>query len=340
MTPVVPHAPVFVDRPRCQAIRRLATHTPVTAVAPPPTDPTMGLSWAHLRRRASVWIATAAVVAAVALVVSNASAERTAVVLGGAAAAADAAAPVPSDATLDGPTARLLAHNARRLGGPGAVLNRAAALSPRAATLIFLHGAGGSGAAVLAALRVVVAFAPRAVRAHLTILAPTAVAPPGRRLWFSIRGRGVDATFNAMEVAASAARIDGVIGREVARGVPASRILVMGYSQGGALALTVALRSRRRLAGCGVAAGFLPLVESYPSALAPANKQCPYYMLHGGADKVVPLIGAERTRNVLRRYGRRVNYQVLRGRGHNLLDLSLLPWVLRIFTAPNGLALS
>jgi len=185
-----------------------------------------------------------------------------------------------------------------------------------------------------------VVFAPRAVRAHLTILAPTAKVPSGPRSWFAIRGRGAAATFNATEVTASAARIDGIIGREVAAGVPASRILVMGYSQGGALALTVALRSRRRLAGCGVVSAFLPLVKSYPPALASANKQCPYYVLHGGLDKVVPLAAAELTRDVLRRYGRAVNYQVRRGRGHNLLDIRLVPWVLRIFTAKYGLALS
>jgi phospholipase/carboxylesterase len=85
-----------------------------------------------------------------------------------------------------------------------------------------------------------------------------------------------------------------LVEREIERGTPAARIVLAGFSQGGAMALQAGLRYPRRLAGLMVLSSYLPLAEQTVQEAAPANAGIPIFMAHGTQDPVVPYaMGAE-----------------------------------------------
>ncbi|MBL8457846.1 MAG: alpha/beta fold hydrolase [Zoogloea sp.] len=86
----------------------------------------------------------------------------------------------------------------------------------------------------------------------------------------------------------SAALIEALIARENARGVPDSRIVLAGFSQGGAIALHTALRHPKRLAGVLALSTYLPLADTLADEAAPANAKTPIFMAHGLDDPVIP----------------------------------------------------
>ena len=88
----------------------------------------------------------------------------------------------------------------------------------------------------------------------------------------------------------SQAQIDALIEREEKRGVAPERIVLAGFSQGGAVALQTGLRFPRKLAGVMALSTYLPLAESLPAEAAPANRQTPVFMAHGLYDPVIPIM--------------------------------------------------
>jgi phospholipase/carboxylesterase len=96
------------------------------------------------------------------------------------------------------------------------------------------------------------------------------------------------------------AEVRALIAREVGRGVPESRIVLAGFSQGGAIALHAGLRHPRRLAGIVALSTFLPQRESFAAELAPAMRDAPILLVHGDQDPIVPLALGELTRDALR----------------------------------------
>jgi len=85
----------------------------------------------------------------------------------------------------------------------------------------------------------------------------------------------------------SAARIHKIIKSEVEKGISPSKIVVGGFSQGGALAFHVGLRSPYPLGGCVAFSTWVPLSHEYPSALAPSATTLPIFQCHGTSDSVV-----------------------------------------------------
>jgi len=166
-------------------------------------------------------------------------------------------------------------------GGAGAVLHPLLVRTP-AASVVVLHGTGGSGdnwsylALALSLLRL------NAVRWVLPT-APAragAASAPRRPSWFRVLGVTEGAPEDEANIVAASRRVAGLVAAEVDRGVPADRVFVLGFSQGGAVALTHALRSRVRVGGTVVLSGWLPLRKRYPEAVHAANAESPILMLH------------------------------------------------------------
>jgi len=86
-----------------------------------------------------------------------------------------------------------------------------------------------------------------------------------------------------------ASEIVALLERERARGVRAEDIVLAGFSQGGAVALHVGLRSERRLAGVLVLSGYLLLPDQLEQERQPGGRQTPFLFCHGRYDPVVPL---------------------------------------------------
>jgi phospholipase/carboxylesterase len=101
----------------------------------------------------------------------------------------------------------------------------------------------------------------------------------------------------------SQAQIGQLIARENGRGIAAGRIVLAGFSQGGAIALHTGLRYPERLAGVMALSTYLPLAESFAQEAAPANAQTPVFMAHGTHDPVVPYAMGSGSRDLLQQAG-------------------------------------
>jgi phospholipase/carboxylesterase len=96
--------------------------------------------------------------------------------------------------------------------------------------------------------------------------------------------------------------------RECTRGIAAQRIVLAGFSQGGAMALQTGLRLPRKLAGIMALSCYLPLAESFASEAASENRTTPIFMAHGSQDGVIAMEMAITSRDILRQHGYEVEW--------------------------------
>ncbi len=109
------------------------------------------------------------------------------------------------------------------------------------------------------------------------------------RAWYDILDAGLARREeDERGLRASQARINTLLDREAGRGIPASRVVIAGFSQGGAIALQTGLRYPRRLAGIMVLSGYLPLMSKLLQERSAVNQATPVFMGHGTLDNVVP----------------------------------------------------
>jgi len=110
---------------------------------------------------------------------------------------------------------------------------------------------------------------------------------------------------------ASADAVDALIEHEIARGVPASNIILAGFSQGGAIALFTGLSSQHRVAGILALSTYLPLGDTAFEAMkahSDDRKSLPIFFAHGSHDDVIQLKYAEESRDALEAQGFEVNW--------------------------------
>ncbi|KAK7169667.1 hypothetical protein R3I94_000032 [Phoxinus phoxinus] len=158
------------------------------------------------------------------------------------------------------------------------------------AAVIFLHGLGDTGhgwAQALAAIR-----AP-----HVKYICPHAPVMPvslnmnmAMPSWFDIVSLRPDAEEDESGIRRAAERIRELIDEEVKNGIPSHRIVLGGFSQGGALSLYSALTARQKLAGVVALSCWLPLRNSLSQSVVVSNKEISVLQCHGEADPVVPPI--------------------------------------------------
>jgi phospholipase/carboxylesterase len=108
------------------------------------------------------------------------------------------------------------------------------------------------------------------------------------RGWYDIGGTDLASKQDAVGVRASIDGINQLIARENARGIPSERILLAGFSQGGAITLACGLRQKQPLLGLIALSTYLPLNNTFPAEAAPESREVPIFMGHGRFDPVVP----------------------------------------------------
>jgi phospholipase/carboxylesterase len=113
---------------------------------------------------------------------------------------------------------------------------------------------------------------------------------------------------DAKGLRSSQALVEALIAHEVERGVPASRILLAGFSQGAAMTLMTGLRQPTRLAGLIALSGYLPLSVELAAERHAANQDVPIFMAHGTYDPVVRFERALQSRDVLVGLGYQVDW--------------------------------
>jgi phospholipase/carboxylesterase len=174
------------------------------------------------------------------------------------------------------------------------------------ACVIVLHGLGADGndfMPVVQALKLPAGSAIRFVLPHAPVRAVTINAGYRMRAWYDVSDADMSRRADIAGVRASRAQVEALIAREKSRGIAASRIVIAGFSQGGAIALYTGLRHPERLAGIVALSTYLIDAGSLPAEASAANRDAPIFMAHGTADPVVRLDWAEASRRELERQG-------------------------------------
>ena len=90
--------------------------------------------------------------------------------------------------------------------------------------------------------------------------------------------------------------------------MPASKIILAGFSQGGAIALQTALRFPERLAGVVALSTYLPLSATVAAERSDANRDTPIFMAHGQYDDLIPMSRARTSREQLEKLGYKIEW--------------------------------
>lgn len=177
------------------------------------------------------------------------------------------------------------------------------------ASIIWMHGLGADGhdfepivdALNLPGVRFILPHAPyRAVSINNGY---------EMRAWFDIFGLDADSPQDETGIRQSRQEIEALIAKEKAKGIAAHRIVLAGFSQGGAIALHTALRHTETLAGVLVLSSWLPLNTRLQQEAHLANRALPVFMAHGTFDSIVPLQTAENSARLLTEAGYPLTWQ-------------------------------
>ena len=128
------------------------------------------------------------------------------------------------------------------------------------------------------------------------------------RAWYDILVSDLVRREDESGLRASQAQIEALVAREKARGIPADRIILAGFSQGCAMALQTGLRHPEKLAGLMCLSGYLPLADKTAAERTPASLDTPIFMAHGTADPVVQIGRAQQSRDLLTGLGYKIEW--------------------------------
>lgn len=178
------------------------------------------------------------------------------------------------------------------------------------ASVIWLHGLGADGADFLPIVdELELPPVPiRFVFPHAPMQPVTINGGYVMRAWYDIVNADLGRREDERGVRASQRLVESSIAREAARGTPAARIVLAGFSQGGAIALQTGLRHPARLAGILALSTYVPIPHTLAAEAHGANREVPIFMAHGTQDPIVPLAHARRSREVLGELGYRVEW--------------------------------
>lgn len=185
------------------------------------------------------------------------------------------------------------------------------ASNPRA-SIIWLHGLGADGNdfAPLAD-EIELPVSVRYVFPHAPMMPVSINGGYVMRAWYDI----VDAAIRREDedgVRASQYRVEQLLAREKSRGIAASRTVLAGFSQGGAIALQAGLRQGERLAGIMALSTYVPLADRLAKEANPVNRGLPIFMAHGTADPMITHARAEASRDLLRQQAHAVEWHEYR----------------------------
>jgi len=179
------------------------------------------------------------------------------------------------------------------------------------AAVIWLHGLGADGHDFEPVVPELVRRGERAWR----FVFPNAPLRPvtlnggmSMRAWYDIKGLDGRAVEDAAGFRDTDMGIRGLIAKQAERGIPASRVVLAGFSQGGAVSLYTMSRCQERLAGVMALSCYFPMASSFAAERVPANDATPVFMAHGQADTMLPLARGLQSRDFLLRQGYAVEW--------------------------------
>jgi len=170
------------------------------------------------------------------------------------------------------------------------------------ASVIWLHGLGDTGdgwSQVVPGLALPKSMRVRFVFPHAPKMAVAINNGYVMPAWYDIREANLSERADVAGVQRSQAQLVALMARENARGVDDARIVLAGFSQGGAVALYTGLRHPKRIAGIVALSTYLVSANALPSESSAANRGVPIFMAHGTFDPVVRLAWAQASREAL-----------------------------------------
>lgn len=179
------------------------------------------------------------------------------------------------------------------------------------AAVIWMHGLGADGhdfEPIVPALELPAPMAVRFIFPNAPIRPVTINNGFPMRAWYDIISLGGQGPEDREGIAASAASVDALIEQQIAAGIPPARIVLAGFSQGGAIALYAGTRSRHKLAGIMALSTYLVLADSLGAERTDESAEVPILMVHGTHDQVVPYDRGSQARAALEQQGYAVQW--------------------------------
>ena len=177
--------------------------------------------------------------------------------------------------------------------------------------VIWLHGLGADGhdfAPIVAELGLPQNVKVRFIFPHAPMLPVTINGGYVMPAWYDVKSLDLRQEEDTAGIRNSQRQLEALIRRERERGIASTRIVLAGFSQGGAIALHTGLRYDAPLAGVLALSTYLPLPDTIMAEASSANAALPVFMAHGTADSVIPLAHGATSRDLLRQEGYAVEW--------------------------------
>lgn len=179
------------------------------------------------------------------------------------------------------------------------------------AAVIWLHGLGADGSdfvPIVSELKLPDALNIRFIFPHAPLRPITINQGYRMRGWYDITSLDIAERDDEAGIVESSAILTRLCDEQLALGVAAQRIIVAGFSQGGAIALHAGLRYARTLGGIMALSTYLPMQQRLQQEATAANRDTPIFMAHGLHDDVVATQFGLQTRALLQQQGYRVQW--------------------------------
>jgi len=176
------------------------------------------------------------------------------------------------------------------------------------AAVIWLHGLGADGhdfEPIVPELRLPASKPVRFIFPHAPQRPVTINMGMRMRAWYDILQMG-GGPEDEKGIREAQGMLEDLIAQQMKQGIPAEKVVLAGFSQGGAIVLQTALRHPERLAGVMALSTYLPLAKALEQERAAANHDLPIFMAHGKFDDIIPIDRARQSRDLLKK----LNYPV------------------------------
>ncbi|MBL6999418.1 MAG: prolyl oligopeptidase family serine peptidase [Gammaproteobacteria bacterium] len=187
--------------------------------------------------------------------------------------------------------------------------------------VIWLHGLGADGhdfESIVPELRLPTSLKVKFIFPHAPMIPVTINNGFIMRAWYDIVSMDIGSAPDEAGIRSSQQWLEELIRHQIAEGFASQKIVLAGFSQGGAIILQTGLRFSLPLAGLMALSTYLPLAESLELEKSDANQKVPIFMAHGDSDPVVRPELAYRSRSKLEQQGYTLDWQEYRGMQHGL----------------------
>lgn len=178
-------------------------------------------------------------------------------------------------------------------------------------SIIWLHGLGADGhdfESIVPELRLPSELKIRFIFPHAPTMPVTVNGGYVMPAWYDVAGQNILAGEDEAGMRKSQSQIIELIEAEKTKGIEPKRIILAGFSQGGAMTLFTGLRYPLKLAGLMVLSAYLPLAETTTAEMSEVNSKTSIFMAHGKQDGVVPFEGAKISKEFLTKRGYSVEW--------------------------------